>query len=83
MEPNIKDFESALSELESIVKRLEDGNLSLEKSLKLFERGVELSRYCHTRLEAAERRVEVLSERGEVTNAPDSLVAPREDPPGS
>ena len=79
MEPNIKDFESALSELSSIVKKLEDGNLSLEESLKLFERGVELSRYCHTRLEAAERRVEILSERGEVTEAPNSLPPPPED----
>ena len=80
MDSKIKDFESALTELESIVKQLEDGNLSLEKSLELFERGVELSRYCHTRLEAAERRVEVLSERGEATEAPDSLVEPREEP---
>ena len=78
-EPKIKDFESALSELESIVKRLEDGNLPLEKSLELFERGVTLSRYCHTRLEAAERRVEMLTEKGEVTEAPDSFVKPAED----
>ena len=80
MDSKIKDFESALTELESIVKQLEDGNLSLEKSLELFERGVELSRYCHTRLEAAERRVEVLTERGEPTEAPDSLVEPSEEP---
>ena len=39
METKIKDFESALAELESIVKNLEDGNLALEKSLALFERG--------------------------------------------
>ena len=80
MDSKIKDFESALTELESIVKQLEDGNLSLEKSLELFERGVELSRYCHTRLEAAERRVEVLNERGEATEAPDSLVEAGEEP---
>ena len=77
--PKIKDFESALSELESIVKRLEDGNLPLEQSLELFERGVALSRYCHTRLEAAERRVEVLTERGDVTEAAASLVEPDGD----
>jgi len=70
----IKNFESALSELESIVKNLEDGNLSLEKSLSLFERGIELSRYCHTRLEAAEQRLEVLTEKGEVAPAPTSLT---------
>ena len=73
METTIKDFESALAELESIVKNLENGSLTLEKSLALFERGVELSRYCHTRLEDAERRIEVLTERGEVGAAPASL----------
>ena len=45
--------------------RLEHGDLALEESLGLFERGVELSRACHARLEDAERRIEVLSERGE------------------
>ena len=57
MDPTIKDFESAISELETIVKRLEDGDLALEKSLELFERGVQLSRFCHSKLEEAERRV--------------------------
>lgn len=66
MDPTIKDFESALAELESIVKMLEDGSLTLEKSLELFERGVQLSRYCHSRLEDAERRIEILNERGEL-----------------
>ena len=69
----IKDFESAIAELETIVKRLEDGDLPLEKSLELFERGLQLSRFCHTKLEEAERRVELLTERGEVTPAPPSL----------
>ena len=75
-EPNIKDFESALSELESLVKTLEDGNLSLEQSLELFERGVQLSRYCHTRLEQAERRIEILSAQGDAEPAPASLTDP-------
>lgn len=74
----INDFESALAELESIVKELEQGNLALEQSLRLFERGVELSRYCHSQLESAERRLEVLDERGEVKAAPDSLTGPIE-----
>ena len=73
MDPTIKDFESALSELESIVKTLEDGTLTLEKSLELFERGVQLSRYCHTCLETAERRIEILNERGELREAPAAL----------
>ena len=60
----IRDFEAAIAELESIVKKLEDGDLSLEQSLALYERGVQLSRYCHGRLEEAERRIELLNERG-------------------
>lgn len=72
----IRDFESALAELESIVTSLESGNLTLEKSLELFGRGVELSRYCHTKLEAAERRIEVLTEQGEPGPLPDDLALP-------
>jgi exodeoxyribonuclease VII small subunit len=75
MDPTIKDFESAIAELETIVKRLEDGDLALEKSLELFERGVQLSRFCHAKLEEAERRVEILTERGEVKPAPATLGA--------
>ena len=70
---SIKDFESALTELESLVTTLEDGNLSLERSLELFERGVKLSRYCHARLEEAEKRIEVLTDQGEVKSAPTEL----------
>ena len=65
MDTSIKDFEAALAELETIVKRLEDGDQSLESSLALYERGVQLSRFCHGRLEEAERRIEVLNDRGE------------------
>ena len=72
-ELTIKDFESALTELESLVKKLEDGQLTLEQSLELFERGVELSRFCHTSLDNAERRIEVLTESGNRTPAPPSL----------
>jgi exodeoxyribonuclease VII small subunit len=69
----IKDFEGAIAELESIVKKLEDGDLALEQSLALYERGVQLSRFCHARLEEAERRIEILNERGELKPAPASL----------
>ena len=72
-EPSIKDFEAAVAELESIVKKLEDGELTLEQSLALYERGVQLSRFCHARLEEAERRIEILNERGELRPAPASL----------
>ena len=69
MPDSIKDFESAIAELESIVKQLEDGDLPLDKSLALFERGVALSRYCHEQLGSAERRIEQLTERGDLQNA--------------
>jgi len=69
----IKDFEAALSELEAIVKRLVDGELTLESSLALYERDVELSRFCHSRLEQAERRIEILNERGDLKPAPPGL----------
>ena len=72
---SIKDFEAAIAELESIVKKLEEGDLALEQSLQLYERGVELSRFCHKRLEEAERRIEILNERGEIKPAPAALAA--------
>jgi exodeoxyribonuclease VII small subunit len=71
--PSIKDFEAAIAELDGIVKKLEEGDLPLEQSLALYERGVQLSRFCHARLEDAERRIEVLTERGELKPAPPSL----------
>jgi exodeoxyribonuclease VII small subunit len=55
-----KKFEDALRELEDIVKRLESGDLPLEESLKIFEEGVTLSRYCFQKLEEAEKRVSIL-----------------------
>jgi exodeoxyribonuclease VII small subunit len=73
MADTIKDFESAIAELETIVKTLEEGDLALEKSLQLFERGVQLSRFCHARLEEAEKRIELLNERGELKPAPSTL----------
>ncbi len=59
-------FEEALAELEEIVERLEIGELSLEESLKLFERGQVLSRLCMEQLETATLRVEQLTEEGEI-----------------
>ena len=73
MDPTIKDFESASAELESIVKKMEEGELPLEGALELYERGVQLSRFCHARLEDAERRIEVLNDRGELKPAPPAL----------
>jgi exodeoxyribonuclease VII small subunit len=73
MDPTIKDFESAVAELDGIVKTLEEGDLALEKSLELYERGVQLARFCHAKLEGAERRIEMLNERGDITPAPAGL----------
>jgi exodeoxyribonuclease VII small subunit len=58
--PETPDFETALKRLEEIVKKLENGELSLDSALQLFEEGIKLSRFCHTKLEEAERRVEIL-----------------------
>ncbi len=53
-------FESCLDELEKVVKELESGDLPLERSLELFERGMGLSESCRKQLESAETRVEAL-----------------------
>lgn len=56
----VGDFETALAELEAIVKQLEEGNLPLAKSLELFERGIKLAKDCKQRLAEAELRVSQL-----------------------
>jgi exodeoxyribonuclease VII small subunit len=58
------DFERMLKELETLVLRLEQGELSLDESLRQFERGVELTRLCEQALKAAEQKVEILLEQG-------------------
>ena len=58
------DFERNLTELEKVVERLEQGDLSLEESVKLFEEGVKLSASCKQELEAAEGKVQILMEQG-------------------
>jgi exodeoxyribonuclease VII small subunit len=59
-----RGFEASLDELESIVKELEKGDLPLEQSLALFEKGMRLSAECKRRLEEAETRVEILMKKG-------------------
>lgn len=53
-------FEASLDELEKVVKELESGELPLERSLELFEKGIALSETCRKQLEEAETRVETL-----------------------
>lgn len=79
-------FESSLAELEKIVEDLENGDLPLEESLKLFEKGVKLSRVCRDRLSEAERRIEMLMKDGNgnlsLSDLPaDSRVSNAETPP--
>lgn len=56
----VRSFEACLEDLEKVVKELEGGDLPLERSLELFERGMGLSEECRKQLEAAETRVEIL-----------------------
>jgi len=57
------DFERRLADLESVVERLEQGELSLSESVRLFEEGMKLSESCRQELEEAEGRIQVLIER--------------------
>ncbi|MBV2091563.1 MAG: exodeoxyribonuclease VII small subunit [gamma proteobacterium symbiont of Stewartia floridana] len=59
--PKTPTFEEALKELESLVETLEQGDQSLEESLKSFERGVSLTRLCQEALKEAEQKVQILS----------------------
>lgn len=60
----VPDFEQALTELEALTERLERGDLPLDEALKLFERGVALTRHCQSSLQAAQQKVEILLKRG-------------------
>jgi exodeoxyribonuclease VII small subunit len=59
-EPAPESFETAVSELESIVRQMETGNLPLEQALEHYRRGVVLLRHCREKLDAAERQVKIL-----------------------
>ena len=63
-----KKFEKALEELEEIVKKMEEGNVSLEESLKAFEKGIKLSRFCADKLDKAERKVDILLREEDALN---------------
>ena len=73
-------FEDALSTLESIVEKLERGELSLEESLAAFEKGIRLSRICSKRLEEAEKKIEILikGEDGQLRVEDFGLESPEE-----
>jgi len=65
------DFEQSLAELQTLVERLENGELSLEDSLTAFEQGIRLTRDCQGALAQAEQKVQILLERdGELAQEP-------------
>jgi len=57
------DFEKSLQELESIVNKMEQGELNLEESLKLFENGINLTRKCQKKLQDTEQKVKILMQK--------------------
>jgi exodeoxyribonuclease VII small subunit len=65
---NELSFEAAYAELETIIAKLESGDLPLEDSVKLFERGRKLTQYCQTLLDKAELRVSQLNDDGSVSS---------------
>lgn len=67
-----ESFEEALGKLEEIANRLESGDMPLEESLKVFEEGVRLSRFCAKKLDEAEKKVETLlkDQEGRFTTQP-------------
>lgn len=58
-------YEQAVEEIETIVQRLEDGESGLEESLKLFEKGMELLKFCEGKLNEAQNKVEKIIQQGE------------------
>ena len=60
-----ESFESAMEQLENLVSKMESGDLSLEESLKAFEKGVNLTRFCQDQLQKAELKVQELNSKGE------------------
>jgi exodeoxyribonuclease VII small subunit len=71
---SMPSFEESLKKLESIVEQLEKGDLALEKSLKLFEEGVNLSAACKRELEAAEGKVQMLVKQRDGTMKPEDFL---------
>ncbi|HZJ94393.1 MAG TPA: exodeoxyribonuclease VII small subunit [Thiopseudomonas sp.] len=65
-------FEQSLNDLQTLVERLESGDLSLEESLTTFEQGIALTRECQSALQDAEQRIQLLLEKnGTLTEQPD------------
>ena len=67
-----KTFEQAIKQLEQIVQDLESGDIPLEKAIKKFEEGIQLSKYCTSKLDESEKRITILMKdaAGEVSEVP-------------
>jgi exodeoxyribonuclease VII small subunit len=67
--PDKIDFEKALKQLEEIAVRLEEGDLSLDESIRQFEKGMQLAKFCRVKLDEVERKIEILQkgEGGRIT----------------
>ena len=75
-----QSFEVALKQLEDVVAKLEKGELPLEESLRLYEEGIRLSRFCHTKLEEAEGKIEQLMKDSRGEPIQDAAGRPRTTP---
>jgi exodeoxyribonuclease VII small subunit len=77
------NFEKSLADLEALVERMEDGNLSLEESLKAFENGIRLTKQCQQALTEAQQRVQMLVQQNEGLQAVAFDQAPDDDADGA
>jgi exodeoxyribonuclease VII small subunit len=77
-----KNFEKALADLEKIVAKMEEGGLSLNESLALFEKGVKLARFLRGELDKAEKKIEILlkNEKGDIKEEPFELSEEEVEP---
>lgn len=67
MADNEFDYEKSILELENIVSKLSEGNVSLDESLKLYTRGVELSNLCQKRLVEIEKQISIVNKDGSIS----------------
>ena len=77
-----KTFEQAMKQLEKIVQDLESGDMPLEKAIKTFEEGIQLSKFCSEKLDETEKRITILMQNsdGKISEAPFSAENDNSDP---
>ncbi len=72
----VNEFEKSLAELEALVERMESGELSLEDSMKQFERGIQLARACQQQLKQADLKVQQLVQKNGAARLEDFAESP-------